>query len=167
MPFNPSSSLSMLLNAPVRAGQVVWLGIRPHRREPVRAVETAEFDAARGVIGDRYARVGGARQVTLIQAEHLDAIASHLGRLSVVPADLRRNVVTRGLNLLALKEKRFRIGSAILETTGECHPCSRMEEILGTGGYNAMRGLGGITARIAEGGTVNVGDALSPILPAG
>lgn len=155
----------MLLNAPVRSGQVVWLGIRPRRREPVRAVETAEFDAAGGVIGDRYARVAGARQVTLIQAEHLDAIASHLGRLSVVPADLRRNVVTRGLNLLALKEKRFRIGSAILETTGECHPCSRMEEILGTGGYNAVRGLGGITARIVEGGTVNVGDTLSPILP--
>lgn len=78
----------------------------------------------------------------------------------MLPADLRRNVVTRGINLLALKDKRFQIGSAVLETTGECHPCSRMEEILGVGGYNAARGLGGITARIVQSGKVSVGDEL-------
>lgn len=77
-----------------------------------------------------------------------------------MPADLRRNVVTHGIHLLALKEKRFQIGSAVLETTGECRPCSRMEEILGVGGYNAVRGLGGITARIVKSGTVSVGDEL-------
>lgn len=98
--------------------------------------------------------------MTLFQAEHLATIASHIGRSEVLPADLRRNVVTRGINLLALKDKRFQIGSAVLETTGECHPCSRMEEILGIGGYNAVRGLGGITARIVQSGTVNVGDEL-------
>ena len=71
---------------------------------------------------------------------------------------MRRNVVVRGINLLALKGRRFRIGSALLEASGECHPCSRMEEILGAGGYNAMRGLGGITARVIEGATIRVGD---------
>lgn len=124
------------------------------------AIETANLDVERGVIGDRYTRPAGSRQVTLIQAEHLAAIASHLGRDQILPADLRRNIVTRGINLVALKEKRFRLGSAILETTGECHPCSRMEEILGVGGYNAVRGLGGITARIIQGGSADVGDDL-------
>ncbi|CAH1690382.1 hypothetical protein BOSEA31B_20419 [Hyphomicrobiales bacterium] len=124
------------------------------------AIETANLDVERGVVGDRYTRPAGSRQVTLIQAEHLAAIASHLGLAEVSPNDLRRNVLTRGINLVALKEKRFRIGSAILETTGECHPCSRMEEILGTGGYNAVRGLGGITARIVESGTVRLEDDL-------
>lgn len=160
MPLNPSSALAQLLNAPMRAGQVLWLGVRPRRREPMLALPSADFDVAQGVAGDRYTRVSGNRQVTLIQTEHLAAIASHLGRSQVLPEDLRRNVVTQGINLIALKEKRFRIGSAILETTGECHPCSRMEEIMGVGGYNAVRGLGGITARIIESGTVSVGDAL-------
>ncbi|MGO4407702.1 MOSC domain-containing protein [Bosea sp. RAF48] len=77
-----------------------------------------------------------------------------------MPGDLRRNVVTQGINLLALKDKRFRIGSAILQTTGEYHPCSRMEEILGVGGYNAVRGLGDITARIIESGMVKAGDGI-------
>jgi hypothetical protein len=106
----------------------------------MRALQSADFDVAQGVVGDRYTRVAGNRQVTLIQAEHLAAIASHMGRSQILPVDLRRNVVTHGFNLIALKEKRFRIGSAVLETTGECHPCSRMEKILGVGGYNAVRG---------------------------
>lgn len=160
MPLNASSTLAQLLNAPMRAGRVVWLGIRPRRREPMLVLQTADFDIAQGVVGDRYTRAAGARQVTLLQAEHLAAIASHIGRSEVLPADLRRNVVTYGINLLALKEKRFQIGSAVLETTGECHPCSRMEDILGVGGYNAVRGLGGITARIVQSGTVSVGDEL-------
>jgi MOSC domain-containing protein YiiM len=158
--LNDSSELTQLLNAPMRTGQVLWLGVRPRRREPMRALQSADFDVAQGVVGDRYTRVAGNRQVTLIQAEHLAAIASHMGRSQILPADLRRNVVAHGINLVALKEKRFRIGSAVLETTGECHPCSRMEEILGVGGYNAVRGLGGITARIVEGGTVSVSDGL-------
>lgn len=158
MPLNASSMLAQLLNALMRPGQVVWLGIRPRRREPILLLQSADFDVAQGIVGDRYTRAAGGRQVTLLQAEHLAAIASHIGRSEVLPNDLRRNVVTRGINLLALKEKRFKIGSAVLETTGECHPCSRMEEILGVGGYNAVRGLGGITARIVQSGTVGIGD---------
>jgi MOSC domain-containing protein YiiM len=163
VPLNPSSALFALLNAPVRPGEVSWLGIRPRRREPMLAGETATLDVAQGVWGDRYARASGSRQVTLIGVEDLAAIASYIGRDAVAPEDLRRNVVTRGINLLALKDKRFKLGSAILETTGECHPCSRMEEILGIGGYNAVRGHGGITARICKSGAVAIGDSIAPL----
>lgn len=128
-------------------------------------VQNVNLEIQRGVIGDRYTRAGGARQVTLIEAEHLAAIASHLGRSQISPEEMRRNIVTRGVNLLAFKERRFKIGSAVLETTGECHPCSRMEENLGVGGYNAVRGLGGITARVVEDGAVNVGDDIAPLPP--
>ena len=76
------------------------------------------------------------------------------------PALLRRNLVTEGVNLLALKDRRVAVGEAVLEITGECHPCSRMEEALGPGGYNALRGRGGLTARVLRGGLIRLGDAI-------
>ena len=138
----------------------MWLGLRPDRRVPVQPVMTLQLDPQQGALGDRYAGRSGNRHLTLIQAEHLSAIGSYLGLPAVDPARLRRNVVVAGLNLLALKGQRFRLGEAVLEMTGECHPCSRMEEEFGTGGYNAVRGHGGITARVLEGGAVSLGDAL-------
>jgi MOSC domain-containing protein YiiM len=161
--LNPSSSLARLLDAPIRPGRLAWIGVRPARREPMRVVVEARLEAGRGLVGDRYSRLDGERQVTLIEAESLAAIASHLGLVDVAPEAVRRNLVTEGINLLVLKERRFRIGEAVLETSGECHPCSRMEEALGVGGYNAVRGLGGITARVVTGGLVRVGDCVERI----
>ena len=163
MPFPASSSLAQLIEAPVRPGTVEWIGARPARGEPMRVLDAAELVAGRGIAGDRYGNAGGARQVTLVAAESLAAIASHLGLDAVAPAALRRNIVVRGINLVALKGRRVRIGEAILEVSGECHPCSRIEASLGTGGYNAARGLGGITARVVEGGTVRLGDRVEPV----
>ncbi|HVL58124.1 MAG TPA: MOSC domain-containing protein [Burkholderiaceae bacterium] len=156
--LNPDSKLTQLLTAPTRPGRVVWIGLRAARRAPVRAVEAAVAEADSGLLGDHYGRRHGSRQVTLVQAEDLAAIASYLGQREVDPALLRRNIVTQGINLRALKGRRFRIGSVVLEHTGECHPCSRLEEALGTGGYNAVRGHGGITARVLSGGELRIGE---------
>lgn len=144
----------------MRPGRVEWIGLRLVRRGPVEAVQAAELDPAEGLMGDRYAGRTGNRQVTLMQAEHLPAIAAYLGRVTVTPAQLRRNLLVAGLNLLAVREGRLRVGTALLQVTGPCHPCSRMEEELGPGGYNAVRGHGGLTARVLDGGTVRVGDAV-------
>jgi MOSC domain-containing protein YiiM len=71
---------------------------------------------------------------------------------------LRRNIVVSGINLLALKDKTFSVGEAQLEMTGLCHPCSKMETVLGPGGYNALRGHGGITAKVVQTGLLAIGD---------
>ncbi len=149
---------------PLRPGVVTWLSVRPARLVPIVECEAIALSPGHGVTGDHYASATqGARQVTVISAEHLTAIASYLGQDSVSPESLRRNVVVRGINLAALKGRRFRLGSALLESSGECHPCSKMERLLGAGGYNAVRGHGGITARVLEGGEVRLGDAISAV----
>lgn len=147
-------------------GIVEWIGPRPARRAGIEVVERVQADPARCLVGDRYDGRSGKRQLTLIQAEHLPAIAALVGRTSVDPAELRRNIVVSGLNLLALKDRRFRIGGAVALYTGLCHPCTRMEEALGSDGYNSLRGHGGITARVLEAGDIAVGDALAAIQPA-
>ena len=88
------------------------------------------------------------------------SIIALAGVPAVDVATLRRNVVVSGINLVALKNARVRVGSALLEIVGPCQPCSRMEEAVGPGGYAAMRGHGGMTARVLEGGALAVGDAV-------
>lgn len=152
-----------LFQAFPRAGRVEWLGLRPERRGPICVVNSVEASETTGLAGDHYAGLNGKRHVTLIQAEHLPAIAAYLGRDTVYPAELRRNIVISGFNLLTLKEQTFQLGEVVLEYTGECHPCTRMEVALGPGGYNAVRGHGGITARVVRGGLIQIGDVLRVI----
>lgn len=148
-----------------QTGEVKWIGVRPEKRAAVNVLERVEADTGRGLVGDRYAGRSGDRHVTLIQWEHLPVVASVVGGGDVDPAMLRRNVAVAGINLLALKNRRFAVGDAVLEYTGTCDPCSFMEETLGPGGYNAMRGHGGITARVVQGGAIAVGDRVAVVTP--
>jgi MOSC domain-containing protein YiiM len=163
MPLNPDSPLARLMATLPRAGKVEWIGLRPARDDAMIATGTVEAIAGAGLVGDRYKSGSGKRGITLIQAEHLPAIAALAQRPDLTPALLRRNVVVSGIPLIALKQRRFRIGTAVFEGTEECDPCSRMEDALGQGGYNAMRGHGGLCARIVEGGTFGLGDALEAL----
>jgi len=159
-------TLDELLGILPQRGHASWIGVRPARRAALLALDAVEVRLGEGLSGDRFAgQSSSTRQVTLIQHEHLIAVASLLGVPRVDPALTRRNLVVRGINLLALVGARFRIGEVVLEGTGRCHPCSRMEENLGPGGYNAMRGHGGITARVIEPGMIRLGDIVSLVEP--
>jgi MOSC domain-containing protein YiiM len=156
-------TLQDLMDTLPQIGKLEWIGLRSARREFVQSVKEAKVIAGLGLEGDHRSfnkkpDPNSKRQVTLIQAEHLVAVASMLGKHAIDPSLTRRNLVISGINLLAFKDKNFSIGEVILEYTGLCHPCSRMEENLGPGGYNAMRGHGGITARILHEAVTRVGD---------
>ena len=160
-------SLTDLLASLPQVGKVQWIGVRPSRRVPMQIVDVVEARAGKGLTGDRFSgSPESKRQVTLIQAEHLDVVARLMKRESLDPSLLRRNIAVSGINLLALNGATFKIGEATFEGTGGCHPCSRIEEALGAGGYNAMRGHGGLTARVIEGGLIRVGDTVR-VLTAG
>ena len=159
----PDSELARLFAQFPRAGRVEWIGLRPARALSMEAVEAVEAVTGKGLVGDRYVGASGKRGITLIQAEHLPVVAALAGLGHVNAATLRRNLVVAGVPLIALKDRRFRIGDVVLQGTGPCDPCSRMEDALGPGGYNAMRGHGGICARIVEGGVIRPGDRVEAL----
>ena len=145
-----------------RAGRVEWIGGADQPTRDVVSVPECRLEPGSGIDGEHHAVSGESdRQVTLIQHEHLATVAALLGRDSIDPALLRRNIVVSGINLLALQDRTFQLGETVLEGTGPCEPCERMELNLGTGGYNAMNGHGGICARVVTGGVVRVGDLLN------
>jgi len=159
--LNNNETIEILKGRFPRDGEVAWLSVRPQRRQPVRVVDAVQAVAGKGLTGDRYhSSNAGKRQLTLIQMEHLPVIASLAGWKDPDPALLRRNIGVRGINLLALRGKRLRLGPVLVELTVPCNPCSHMEEALGEGGYNAMRGHGGMCARILESGVIRLGDAI-------
>jgi len=154
-----------LLQTMPQIGKIEWIGIRSKRRAPLTEMQVAIIQKENGLQGDHYSGRSTKRQVTLIQSEYLDAVGAILKTKKIDPQLTRRNIVVSGINLNALKGQQFKIGEeVILEMTGICHPCSRMEENLGPGGYNAMRGHGGITAKVIEGGTIRVGDEVSMLV---
>lgn len=145
-------------------GRIQWIGLRPGRNEQIQVVESAEASVEDGLIGDRFQGGAGApRQVTLIQQEHFDVIARLLNRESIDPALMRRNIVVSGINLTALKSHVIQIGSARFRVNAGCPPCGKMEMNLGCGGYNAMRGHGGVVATVIASGTIRVGDLVEYI----
>lgn len=134
--------------------------LRPARGVAMDRVENVDVTEA-GLAGDRARQ--GKRAVTLIQAEHLPVIAALGGLYTLNPAVLRRNIVVSGFNLAAFRGKRVQVGSAVLELTVPCHPCSKMETALGHGGYTAMRGHGGMCASVVTPGFLATGAAVTPV----
>ncbi|MGL4632211.1 MAG: MOSC domain-containing protein [Leadbetterella sp.] len=145
----------------VQAGKVEWIGVRGQSNETMVELNTILAEIG-GLQNDRSNKglATSKRQVTLIQKEDLEAVASFLNLDSVSPQQTRRNIVVSGINLNALKGKPFKIGEAELFMTNYCYPCSKMEKRLGKGGFNAMRGRGGITCAVITPGKISIGDSI-------
>ncbi len=155
------SNMKKLLRSIPQVGKVNFISIRSERKTLPTTLEKVNISIEKGLDGDHYQGSSRKRQVTLIQAEHLNVIASILEKNKIDPLLTRRNIVVSGVNLLAFKNMQFQIGEhVILEMTGACHPCSQMETNFGEGGYNAMRGHGGITAKVIQGGEIKIDDKI-------
>ena len=132
--------------------------------ERVEEVTTVE---GCGIEGDRYCegtgfwtRYGDVCQVTLIEGEDLDFIEDELG-ISVKDGQHRRNIITRGVRLLDLRRKRFRVGEVLLEFDRSRPPCRHVQDLSEPGMTRALKGRGGICARVVEAGQIRAQDAIA------
>jgi MOSC domain-containing protein YiiM len=140
-------------------GKVEWIGIRPERKAMVVSKASVKVDLASGIEGDHPVNVN--RQVTIMSKEHLEEVSTALGVSEVDPAATRRNILISGLDFDSLEHATIRIGSALVEVTGPCHPCKRMDDNMGEGARKAMASKGGWTTRVLEAGKIDVGDLVT------
>jgi MOSC domain-containing protein YiiM len=126
-----SDPISLWKAAPPFEGRLEAIVVRGASRADATRIDATRAITGVGLADDRLGKLGAAelstRQVTLIQSEHLAVIAQLARVAEIDPVALRRNLVVSGINLSALKNARLRIGAALLEVVGPCHPCTRME----------------------------------------
>ena len=138
-------------------GTVASLQLCTGYRKPMQMVEMAEAIENLGLNGDRHALPDSSRQVLLIEKETLDL-------LRLTPGEVKENITTAGIQLMALSHKvRLKIGeNVILEITKPCSPCSRMDEIR-KGLINELAGRRGMLARVINGGVIRRGDSIEVV----
>jgi MOSC domain-containing protein YiiM len=143
-------------------GSVEGIHIAPVESElphPVDSVDVTD----EGVVGDRYAT---SRNLTLVEAEALEGLLADTG-IELSAAEVRRQVLTRGIALNDLVGVRFRVGE--VECVGEelCHPCNHLQGMTKQGVLRGLVNRGGLRADIVRGGRIAVGDEIVRVSSAG
>lgn len=137
--------------------------------QPMRALDQAEAVAGQGIVGDRYAAgrgyysgrtmPGGARELTLFEAEVLGLLADEHG-IQLSADEHRRNITTRGVRLDDLMGRQFRVGPVLCEGVRPCTPCDYLETLTSKPVLRPLTDRGGLRARVLEGGMIRRGDAI-------
>jgi MOSC domain-containing protein YiiM len=128
--------------------------IGPVEEGELRAVESVEAVAGKGLEGDRHFSANGARPgqaITLVEAEQVEDVG-------LAPGGTRRQVTTRGVDLNALVGKHFRVGQVECYGVELCEPCKHLESMTRPGIIKDLVHRAGINADILTDGTIAVGD---------
>ena len=134
------------------SGKIVSLQLCVGHKEPMEFKDEVVALTGTGLEGDRHAVQDNARQILLMDKEVLDAF-------DLKPGIVRENVTVSGVSIHKLSEgQRLRLGSdVVLEVTGHCEPCARMDEIR-LGLRESLDMQRGMLTRVLQGGKLTLGD---------
>src|SRR3981081_242289 len=128
----------------------------PEKRVPMEALSEVRAVDDAGFEGCAHARLGGKRQVLLVDRETLEA-------MDLRPGIIRENITTDGLNVNSLQiGQLLRVGEARLEVSAICTPCDQMEAIR-PGLQKELWGRRGMLCRVLEGGVIRRGDSVEKL----
>jgi len=130
---------------------------QPAGDNPTLEVEEVRCVAGSGIEGDRFFnfKEDYKGQITFFESEVYDRLCRELG-VDAAPSVFRRNAITRGVDLNALIGKKFEIQGVQFEGVAECKPCYWMNTAFAPGAEEAMKGYGGLRARILTDGVLRV-----------
>lgn len=153
-------------------GELAAIYVATGAGQPMRALAEARAIPGAGLEGDRYAtgsghwRLTDACEVTLVNAEDL-ARAERRSGIPFAAGEHRRNLVVSGIPLEAFRNRRVRIGEALLAFHRLRPPCGYLDRLLQPGAGRALGAGAGIGLRVLEGGILRVGDRVQVIDEAG
>ena len=156
-------------------GRLLHIHIAPSASYEMEELAQATLVAGRGIEGDRYylgtgtySALPAMREITLIEAEVLDALARNDpplqdGPIVLHPGEHRRNLTVRGVPLGHLVGQRFRVGAAVLRGARINFPCRYLEQLLGRPLYLPLYNRAGLNCAIEQGGVIRPGDPIEAL----
>ena len=137
---------------------------RPADEHPSVEVSQIECIAGHGIKGDRFFdyRYQYKGQITFFSLEVFHDLCRLLGVSDVPPSAVRRNVITRGVDLKSLIAKEFEIQGVRFKGMEECRPCYWMDQAIAPGAEKFLKGRGGLRAQILSDGALRV-EAAQPV----
>ena len=146
-------------------GKLLAIYVHGPKGEDLRGVETADVQAGRGILGDRYCRKDGAgnpdQEITLVEMEAVDALAREC-EMPLEAVKVRRNLLTREVPLNHLVNREFQVGDIVLRGLRLCEPCDHLESLTVAGIKDGLRHRGGLRAQVVVGGALRAGDVVRP-----
>ena len=146
------------------SGRVEGIFLTETHGEVPQPVDRARAVAGGGLVGNRYFYADGTaprgRAITLIAAEAVEGFVGETG-IEITPAETRRNVLTRGIDVNALVGKRFRIGGVECVGVELCEPCDHLQSMTKPGVIKGLVHRAGLNADVLSDGEIAVGDAVS------
>lgn len=133
---------------------------KPAGEHPMIEVPEVQCLAGRGLVGDRFLdyKADYLGQVTFFAEETWERLCEVFQVSDLDPGVFRRNVITRGQDLPTLIGQEFTVQGVRFLGTDECRPCYWMDRAFCEGAEQALRGLGGLRAKILSDGRLRSGE---------
>lgn len=133
---------------------------QPPGETPVTSLQAVECVAGSGLVGDRFFdyKSDYRGQVTFFSAEVHSDLCARFKVSNRGPEVFRRNIIVSGVDLNTLIGRDFTLQGVRFLGMCECTPCHWMEQAFCPGAEEAMRGRGGLRAKILSSGMLRVSD---------
>ena len=142
--------------------KVIKIGVAKTSGEQIIDLDAVEIIAGKGIVNDRHFSENNDDrcQITLIESENIDFYNSKT-KNDIPYINFRRNIITKGIKLNSLLEKKINIGSAVLIGIDLCRPCKHLQGMLDQNDIIKEFILkGGLRCKILQSGKISVGDSI-------
>ena len=145
--------------------KIIKIGITKLNNKEIFEVNTIDLVAGKGIIGDRHFKDYNDpyNHLSIIESENIDEYNNRYN-LDIPYLDFRRNIVTKGIKLNDLIEKKLMIGNVKLEVIDLCRPCRHLSEKLKKDNIiKEFLRKGGIRCQILNDGKISTVDQINII----
>ena len=142
--------------------KIFKIGITKNNNQKINEVNAIDLIAGKGIVGDRHFKDYNDpyNHLSIIESENIDEYNKKYN-LNIPYLDFRRNIITKGIRLNNLVDKKILIGNVQLVVIDLCRPCRHLSDKLDKDNIiKEFLRKGGIRCEILNDGKISTGDQI-------